>query len=126
MPARSELAAAIRHGLPGEAGDRPRTHLGDGSCVWTSWSGEHAVDAEYADPPPPPRLAEAYGPDRFWERWTRVECAVKLTGSTIGAWLREHGLDVPPEHALHIETAAIDLSGRPGVVSAGRRAAARP
>ena len=38
-----------------------------------------AVDAE-VERTVPAALAKRFGTDGFWERWTRAECVVKLTG----------------------------------------------
>ncbi|MBC7278050.1 hypothetical protein [Nocardioides sp.] len=63
------------------AGYRARSHLHDGRVV--AWTGSYdvsvAVDAE-VERAVPAALAERFGTDRFWERWTRAECVAKLTG----------------------------------------------
>jgi hypothetical protein len=63
------------------AGYRARSHLHDGRVV--AWTGSYdvpvAVDAE-VERVVPTALAERFGTDRFWERWTRAECVAKLTG----------------------------------------------
>jgi phosphopantetheinyl transferase len=63
------------------AGYRARSHLHDGRVV--AWTGSHdvpvAVDAE-VERTVPEALAWRFGTDGFWERWTRAECVVKLTG----------------------------------------------
>lgn len=63
------------------AGYRARSHLHDGRVV--AWTGSYdvpvAVDAE-VERAVPTALAERFGTDRFWERWTRAECVAKLTG----------------------------------------------
>jgi hypothetical protein len=62
-------------------GYRARSHLHDGRVV--AWTGSHdvpvAVDAE-VERTVPAALARRFGTDGFWERWTRAECVVKLTG----------------------------------------------
>jgi hypothetical protein len=63
------------------AGYRARSHLHDGRVV--AWTGSYdvavAVDAE-VECTVPAALAKRFGTDGFWERWTRAECVVKLTG----------------------------------------------
>lgn len=63
------------------AGYRARSHLHDGRVV--AWAGSDdvpvAVDAE-VERTVPEALARRFGTDGFWERWTRAECVVKLTG----------------------------------------------
>ncbi|MFD7075642.1 hypothetical protein ACFV9G_15640 [Nocardioides sp. NPDC059952] len=63
------------------AGYRARSHLHDGRVV--AWTGSDdvpvAVDAE-VERTVPEALARRFGTDGFWERWTRAECVVKLTG----------------------------------------------
>jgi len=63
------------------AGYRARSHLHDGRVV--AWTGSYdvavAVDAE-VERTVPAALAKRFGTDGFWERWTRAECVVKLTG----------------------------------------------
>ena len=63
------------------AGYRARSHLHDGRVV--AWAGSYdvpvAVDAE-VERTVPAALARRFGTDGFWERWTRAECVVKLTG----------------------------------------------
>jgi hypothetical protein len=63
------------------AGHRARSHLHDGRVV--AWAGSYdvpvAVDAE-VERTVPAALAKRFGTDGFWERWTRAECVVKLTG----------------------------------------------
>lgn len=107
MAARSDLADLVL-GDPRDLGQASaRSHLADGRCLGWFVPAEPgttvAVDAEL-DVPPPPRLAERYGPAGFWERWTRAECAAKLTGVPIGAWLSRHGLDLPHVPGLWLRT----------------------
>lgn len=63
------------------AGYRARSHLHDGRVV--AWTGSYdvpvAVDAE-VERTVPAALARRFGAEGFWERWTRAECVVKLTG----------------------------------------------
>ncbi|MFJ9387467.1 hypothetical protein ACIRON_01510 [Nocardioides sp. NPDC101246] len=63
------------------AGYRARSHLHDGRVV--AWASSDdvpvAVDAE-VERTVPEALARRFGTDGFWERWTRAECVVKLTG----------------------------------------------
>lgn len=75
-------AGRLRVGSDAElAGYRARSHLHDGRVV--AWTGSHdvpvAVDAEL-ERTVPAALARRFGTDGFWERWTRAECVVKLTG----------------------------------------------
>ncbi len=75
-------AGRLRIGSDAElAGYRARSHLHDGRVV--AWTGSHdvpvAVDAE-VERTVPAALARRFGTDGFWERWTRAECVVKLTG----------------------------------------------
>lgn len=74
--------ARLRVGSDAElAGYRARSHLHDGRVV--AWAGSYdvpvAVDAE-VERTVPEALARRFGTDGFWERWTRAECVVKLTG----------------------------------------------
>ena len=66
------------------AGYRARSHLHDGRVV--AWAGSYdvpvAVDAE-VERTVPAALARRFGADDFWERWTRAECVVKLTGRDV-------------------------------------------
>lgn len=76
-----------------------RSHLGDGRCV--AWQGRAqdthiVIDAELANQKPPAQLSRKYGDDDFWERWTRAECAAKLAGVPIAAWLRANGMTSLP------------------------------
>jgi hypothetical protein len=84
-----------------------RSHLADGRCLGWFVPAEPgvrvAVDAEL-DVPPPPGLVARYGGGVFWERWTRAECAAKLTGVPIAGWLRRHGLEVPALPGLWLRT----------------------
>ncbi len=99
---------ALRLGRPGELRRAAtRSHLRDGRCVgWFpsgSYVGRVALDAEL-DVAPPPLLTARFGTEDFWERWTRVECAAKLTRVPIGTWLRRHGLEVPPSFGVRLWT----------------------
>ncbi|MEU6135012.1 hypothetical protein [Nocardioides sp. NPDC047086] len=76
------LDGRLRVGSDAElAGYRARSHLHDGRVV--AWAGSYdvpvAVDAE-VDRTVPMALGRRFGTDGFWERWTRAECVVKLTG----------------------------------------------
>ncbi|NUR05488.1 MAG: hypothetical protein HOQ22_01910 [Nocardioidaceae bacterium] len=94
-----------------------RSHLSDGRCVgWFAPPGDAtnvAVDAEL-EVAPPPALAARFGADRFWERWTRAECAAKLSDVPIVVWLRRHGLGCPPDQGIDLVT--VRLRGAPSVV----------
>lgn len=76
-----------------------RSHLPDFRCV--GWYGEPpagwsvVIDAEYAATAVPAPLAERFGTELFWERWTRAECLCKLADVPMLAWWPAHGLDVP-------------------------------
>jgi hypothetical protein len=80
-----------------------RSHLADFRCV--GWFGPVpsgwavVVDAEIATAEVPAPLARRFGPDGFWERWTRAECLCKLAGVPMLAWWPAHGLDVPDNFA---------------------------
>jgi hypothetical protein len=80
-----------------------RSHLADFRCV--GWYGEVpdgwtvVIDAEYAGAAVPGPLADRFGTDGFWERWTRAECLCKLADVPMLAWWPAHGLDVPAEFA---------------------------
>lgn len=99
-------AGAAARGAAGPAGKAAhreasaRSYLVDGRCV--GWYGPApdgwavAIDAEVATAQVPERLAERFGTDRFWERWTRAESLCKLADTPIVMWTREHGLDSPP------------------------------
>lgn len=111
---------ALRRGSVAESVGYPRSHLADGTTVWIDSrqaTGAHVLDAELADQDIPPSLARMYGAPDFWVRWTRVECAVKLSDATIGAWLRRHGLTVPTWFPGAIATAHVVHLGTPLVVS---------
>ena len=44
----------------------------------------------------PSRLAARFGTDRFWERWTATECAVKRADGSMLQWMGTRGLDWSP------------------------------
>lgn len=72
------------------------------------------IDAEYAGAVVPQPLAQRFGTELFWERWTRAECLCKLADVPMLAWWPAHGLDVPAEFAgvwrtLRLPTAAGEL-----------------
>ena len=100
-PSESDIRAALVIGHPLELGDAAtRSHLSDGRCV--AWRGglpgraDLVLDAELGDRQPPDRLGREFGHRDFWGRWTRAECAAKLTDRPIVDWIKEHGLSVPP------------------------------
>ena len=111
-----------------------RAHLSDGRCV--GWRGDvpHGVDlvldAELGDRPPPEVLGRRFGLHDFWERWTRAECAAKLTDVPILHWVKAHGLAVPPGVMESVTLSAHWLA--PGLVVSvawrghGRLGRARP
>lgn len=125
VAAPAETRASLRIGSDAELSCYPvRSHLADGRVVaWTGAPprpGERlAIDAEL-DAPVPAALAARFGERDFWERWTRLECVAKLTGTPIALLLRDR-LEPPPLPALRLETVRLD--GRDGpVVSVGRLA----
>lgn len=59
--------------------------------------GPLVIDAELTDRPVPTTLGRRFGAEGFWPRWTRAECAAKLSGTPIAIWLRRHGLHVPAD-----------------------------
>ena len=80
------------------AGYRARSHLHDGRVI--AWTGSCdvpvAVDGE-VERTVPAALAKRFGADGFWERWTRAECVVKLTGrgvvDLVGLMADDPGVD---------------------------------
>ncbi|TWD81083.1 hypothetical protein FB561_2187 [Kribbella amoyensis] len=133
------LDAAESHLRVGSAADVAdaitRAHLPDFRAVgWygvppAGWSV--AIDAEYADQVIPAPLVRRFGPDRFWERWTRAECLCKLADLPMLAWWPVHGLDVPPDFAgvwrtLQLEPAEADEVRRLIVTIALAPTVARP
>ena len=91
----------LRVGAPEELrGAATRSHLADLRCV--GWCGPVprgwavAIDAEIATAAVPRPLADRFGADRFWARWTLTECLCKLAGEPMLTWSRRNGL-VPPE-----------------------------
>lgn len=81
-------------------GSLTRSHTSDLRTV--GWYGsvppgwELAIDAEVTGAAVPPALADRFGRDSFWARWTRAESLSKLLRVPIVLWLRRHGLQVPP------------------------------
>jgi hypothetical protein len=95
-----EVERHLRIGSPASlTGSVARSYLSDGRCV--AWVGPVpsgaaiAIDAELVDVPVPAALARRFGVDGFWRRWTRAECAAKLSGIPMATWLQRHGLDTP-------------------------------
>ncbi|MET8519110.1 hypothetical protein [Nocardioides sp. NPDC004968] len=110
-------AGRLRVGSDAElAGYRARSHLHDGRVV--AWAGSYdvpvAVDAE-VERTVPAALARRFGTDGFWERWTRAECVVKLTGRGVADIVALMADDSGSE--VHVSTVRL-----PGgiVVSIGR------
>jgi hypothetical protein len=96
----ADAESHLRVGSPAQLSDAvTRSHLADFSCV--GWYGAApdgwtvVIDAEYAAAEPPQPLAERFGAEGFWERWTRAECLCKLADVPMLAWWPAHGLDVP-------------------------------
>lgn len=116
----------LRVGTDAElSGYAARSHLSDGRVV--AWTGPVepavAVDAEI-DRPVPPALAARHGEQRFWERWTRLECLAKLTDVPV-VLLQRDGLDADPGPGIELVTCR--LHPEPGttvVVSVARRRSA--
>jgi hypothetical protein len=99
------------------AGYRARSHLHDGRVV--AWAGSYdvpvAVDAE-VERTVPAALAKRFGTDGFWERWTRAECVVKLTGRGVVDIVDLMAAEVP---ATDVRLRTLRLRGGI-VVSVGR------
>ena len=96
----TEVDRHLRIGPPASLTESvTRSYLPDGRCV--AWVGPVArgtaivIDAELVDVPVPAALGRRFGVDGFWRRWTRAECAAKLSGTSIATWLQRHGLDAP-------------------------------
>lgn len=74
-----------------------RSYLADDRVVGWYGSPGVVIDAEIVDQPVPRALAARFGagssPREFWVRWTRAECAAKLSDIPITLWISEHGLD---------------------------------
>lgn len=121
MPAPSEAldeARAAAHLVVGPADSltwsRRRSHLGDGRCVaWTGAPQGVAIDAEIQREVPP-ALARRHGVEDFWGRWTRLECAAKLSDVPV-ALLTRDGLDLPEGVIAHVVTVRL-VDGRDEVV----------
>ena len=99
----SELEAHLRIGPPDSfATAVTRSHLPDGRCV--GWVGQLpsdtrlVIDAECTDEPVPEKLGSRFGTADFWERWTRAECAAKLTDTPMATWLQLHGMAGSEDH----------------------------
>jgi len=80
-----------------------RSHLPDGRCVgWYGPVPDRAtivIDAESTDRAVPPALARRFGEDGFWQRWTRAECAAKVSGVPMAVWVTTLGLAAPTDYA---------------------------
>ena len=127
-PAGIPAGLVLHVGDPADLAHAPtRSHLSDGRCV--ALVGPDAVgwvvDAEL-DLAPPTALAGRFGTRRFWERWTRAECAAKLTDVPVARWWSRHGLpddpgSLPGQPPLELRTVRVPTPGRPDlVVSVGR------
>ena len=99
-PSETEILSALAIGRPTDLVDAvTRSHLADGRCV--GWRGKTpigldvVVDAELGEQVVPGLLSRRFGIEDFWQRWTRAECAAKLTGVPIVDWIKRHGLAVP-------------------------------
>ncbi|MGZ4503073.1 MAG: hypothetical protein ACXVW3_04235 [Nocardioidaceae bacterium] len=99
-----------------------RSYLPDGRCVW--WPADAfaglVLDAELASAPAPAALVAWFGDADFWARWTRAECAAKLTGTPIALWLRRHGLTLPGSLRGRVRTVRADAVAAGLVVSYAR------
>jgi len=96
----AEVEMHLRIGSPASMMETvTRSYLPDGRCV--AWVGPVppgtaiAIDAELVDVPVPTALGQRFGIDGFWHRWTRAECAAKLSGTAMATWVHRHGLDAP-------------------------------
>ena len=96
----AEVEKHLRIGLPASLTEAvTRSYLPEGRCV--AWVGPVpsgtaiAIDAELVDVPVPAALARRFGVDGFWRRWTRAECAAKLSDIPMATWVHRHGLDAP-------------------------------
>ena len=99
-----EVEMHLRIGSPVSlTGAVTRSYLPDGRCV--AWVGPVppgtaiAIDAELVNMPVPDALERRFGAEEFWRRWTRAECAAKLSGIPMAVWVQRHGLDVPGSFA---------------------------
>ncbi|SDK25918.1 hypothetical protein SAMN05428985_103270 [Nocardioides sp. YR527] len=105
------------------AGYRARSHLHDGRVV--AWAGSYdtpvAVDAE-VERTVPEALARRFGTAGFWERWTRAECLVKLTGRGVVDIVALMADDDPDRHDRTGAGVCLSTARLPGdiVVSIGR------
>lgn len=118
----SEAGEHLRIGSAAEMADAiTRSHLADFRCV--GWYGQApdgwsvVIDAEYAAAEPPAPLADRFGADGFWERWTRAECLCKLADVPMLAWWPVHGLDVPADFTGRWRTLTVPSAGGDLVVS---------
>lgn len=99
-PAASELARHLRIGTAEEmASAHTRSHLRDGRVVGWYGAPGAVIDAESYHDPVPARLAERFGVENFWERWTATECAVKRADGSMLQWMGTRGLD-PGDHRV--------------------------
>lgn len=91
------------------AGARTRSYLADGRCVgwFTAFPGMVAIDAELGDRPAPSALGKRFGTVDFWVRWTRTECAAKLSNTPITLWLNRYGLEVSDDFPGEFRTGRI-------------------
>lgn len=107
VPSKSDVIHGLLIGQPEEmTGATTRSYLSDGRCVgwYASVRDRVAIDAELVDRPVPTVLARRFGIEGFWARWTRAECAAKLSATPIVLWLREFGLDVPGDFRADFRT----------------------
>lgn len=124
VPALSDLdfRSSLRVGRPEEmAGATARSYLPDGRCVgwFAPFGGTWVVDAECAGRPVPTALGNRFGVEDFWTRWTRVECATKLSGAPILTWLHTNGLAIPEDDSVAILTVRADWLAPDLIVSVG-------
>lgn len=112
MAAPSDPLSQLRVGTDAELSRYDaRSHLSDGRVVaWTGPAGGVAIDAEI-ERPVPPALAARHGEAGFWERWTRLECLAKLTGTPVVVLQRagldgglDTGLDTDPGSEVELVT----------------------
>ena len=118
MAAPSDPTRSLRVGSDADlASYDVRSHLSDGRVV--AWTGPTtppvAIDAEI-ERPVPPALVARHGVEDFWERWTRLECVAKLTGTPM-AMLTGDGLAVPTGLEITLHTLRLHSAGATVVVS---------
>lgn len=113
MAAPSDPSRQLRVGSDAElSGYAVRSHLSDGRVVaWAGPPGRVAIDAEI-EREVPPALARTHGPDRFWERWTRLECVAKLADVPV-VLLQRQGMGDGPGHAVGPEVEVVTLRIHP-------------